>query len=208
MRISELAERSGVPLATVKYYLREGLLMPGVATAATRAEYDDAHVRRLGIIRALLERVGLSVAQARSVLQVVDEPGPDVFERLGRALGSLPPIAPTRDEYPRARAVLERLGQVYDPRYAAVAQLESALEAAEAAGLPASDERIDAYGAAAQRVAEFDLAQLPADPEDALEYAVLGTALYEPVLAALRRLAHQDRAARRFSDGDPGGAAE
>jgi hypothetical protein len=28
---------------------------------------------------------------------------------------------------------------------------------------------------------------------DAVEYAVLGTALYEPVMLALRRLAHQHR---------------
>lgn len=198
MRISELSDRTGVPLATVKYYLREGLLMPGVATSATRAEYDEAHVRRLGVIRALLEQVGLSVAQARTVLQIIDSPGPDVFESLGRALGALPPSAPARDDYPRARAVLERLGQLYDPRYTAVAQLEAALEAAEAAGLPVTDERVDVYGAAARRVAEFDLTQIPDDPEGALEYAVLGTALYEPVLAALRRLAHQDVASRRF----------
>ena len=37
MRISELARRSGLPVATVKYYLREGLLPAGEPTAATQA---------------------------------------------------------------------------------------------------------------------------------------------------------------------------
>ena len=37
MRISALAQATGLPVATVKYYLREGLLHPGVATSATQA---------------------------------------------------------------------------------------------------------------------------------------------------------------------------
>ncbi len=39
MLMAELSRRSGVPVATVKYYLREGLLPSGVTTSATRAEY-------------------------------------------------------------------------------------------------------------------------------------------------------------------------
>ena len=68
MRISELASRAGVPLPTVKYYLREGLLMPGRVTSATQAQYDDRHVRRLGLVRALaaqglpLDRINTIVA--------------------------------------------------------------------------------------------------------------------------------------------------
>jgi hypothetical protein len=41
------------------------------------------------------------------------------------------------------------------------------------------------------------------DREAQLGYAVLGTALYDPVVAALRRLAHQDAALRRL-----GGSAD
>jgi len=62
MRISALATAAGLPLATVKYYLREGLLHPGVASSATQASYDEAHVRRLRLIRALTGPVGPSVA--------------------------------------------------------------------------------------------------------------------------------------------------
>ena len=35
MRLAELSERSGVPTATIKYYLREGLLPPGRQVNAT-----------------------------------------------------------------------------------------------------------------------------------------------------------------------------
>jgi len=75
MRISALAAEAGLPLATVKFYLREGLLHPGIATSATQASYDESHVRRLRLIRALTGSVGLSVQQTRLILELVDDPG-------------------------------------------------------------------------------------------------------------------------------------
>ncbi|RXZ72244.1 MerR family transcriptional regulator [Agromyces albus] len=200
MRISALADAVGLPVATVKFYLREGLLQPGVATSATQASYDESHVRRLRLVRALIGSVGLSVQQARAILELVDDPGDDLYSTLGRAVGALPPAVERRegdDPYPRARAALAALGQVFDPEYAAVAQLESALAAAESAGMPISDERLQAYGDLLRKLAAFDLERMPDEPHAAVEYTVLGTALYEPVVVALRRLAHQDEAARR-----------
>ncbi|MFI8354714.1 MerR family transcriptional regulator [Streptomyces cyaneofuscatus] len=64
MRLAELSERSGVPTATVKYYLREGLLPAGRRVSATQAEYDEGHLRRLRLVRAqvatLLTELGWS----------------------------------------------------------------------------------------------------------------------------------------------------
>jgi len=217
MRISQLVEESGVPLATVKYYLREGLLPPGTATTATQGDYGEQHLHRLRVIRALTGAAGLPVQQARAVLALIDTPDGALFDSLGRAVAALPPYAEVDpdDAYPRARAVIERLGQLYDPQYAAVAQLEHALKAAEEAGLPISDERIEVYGRHLHAIAEFDVGQMPgaagdADPDAApgsaaIEYAVLGTALYEPVILAMRRLAHQDVAAALLGDGDGDG---
>ena len=202
MRISALAAAADLPIATVKFYLREGLLHPGVATSATQASYDETHVRRLRLIRALTGTVGLSVQQARTILGLIDDPGDDLYATLGRAVSALPPTTDEAsdddpDPYPRARAALEALGQVYDPHFAAVAQLESALAATEAAGMPISDERLLEYGRRLRQVAAYDLERMPPEPHAAVEYTVLGTALFEPVILALRRLAHQDVAARR-----------
>ncbi|MRG61116.1 MerR family transcriptional regulator [Agromyces sp. CFH 90414] len=205
MRISALAAEAGMPVATVKFYLREGLLHAGTPTSATQAVYDASHVRRLHLVRALLGSAGLSVQQARTIVAVIEAPGDDLYHALGRAVGALPPTpavpaaaADGGEPFPRARAALESLGQVYDPDFAAVAQLESALASAEAAGLPVDDERLEQYGRHLAALAEFDLDRLPADPASAVEYTVLGTALHEPVLLALRRLAHQDAAVRRL----------
>ena len=213
-----------MPLATVKYYLREGLLPPGIATTATQADYGEKHLHRLRVIRALTGAAGLPVQQAKAVLALIDSPDGDLFDALGRAVAALPPYAESDpdDDYPRARAVIDRLGQVYDPRYAGVAQLEHALRAAEEAGLP--DQRrphrrlraplctpwpSSTWGSMPGGSGEMpggavgqtrgsairDAADASASASAAIEYAVLGTALYEPVILALRRLAHQDVAA-------------
>ena len=184
MRVSELVARTGIPLATVKYYLREGLLMPGEATSATQARYGEKHVERLGLVKALAG-AGLPIPRIREILRLVDHPGGSLFEMLGEAIAQLPPYLDAAvddgDEFPRARAVLDRLGQVYDPRYVAVGQLERALEGLEEAGLPMTDERLDAYGRHVRGIAEIDIGLMPTEStEDAIRYAVLGTAIYEP----------------------------
>ena len=108
MRISALAAEAGLPVATVKFYLRQRLMHPGIATSATQANYDESHVRRLRVIRALTGSVGLSVQQARTILELIDDPGDDLYTTLGRAVGALPPTAVA----PGDAAVQETLPQV------------------------------------------------------------------------------------------------
>jgi DNA-binding transcriptional MerR regulator len=73
MLVSELAERADVPLATVKYYLREGLLPPGDVVGPRRAEYNEAHVQRLRILRLLREIGGVPVSSLRVVMDALDD---------------------------------------------------------------------------------------------------------------------------------------
>lgn len=218
MRVSELSRLSAVPVPTIKYYLREGLLPAGEQRGATQADYGDTHVARLRLIRSLADVAGLSIIMIKRILTLAESPSGDLFDTLGQAISALPPYVPGSSddpgrELPRARDAITRLGWTYDPGYAATAQLERAIAAVEEAGIPLSDQRLEAYATALHGLAEFDLAAMPgADgassiPAAAVEYAVLGTALYEPVILALRRLAHQDVAARalggRSADPDP-----
>ena len=46
MRISQLSAQTGIPVATIKFYLRENLLHDGARTSATQAQYDESHVAR------------------------------------------------------------------------------------------------------------------------------------------------------------------
>jgi DNA-binding transcriptional MerR regulator len=192
MKISELSERSGVPVATVKFYIREGMLPRGESVSATRAEYGEEHLARLRLIAALADVRGLPLVRVREVLDLVDSPLDDPMETLGRAVGALPPyVDGGRDDYPRAREAIAALGLTYDPDFTAVAQLDEALRALDAAGLDASPAVLGRYGGAMRQVAAEEVAPLAGmSPADAVSYAVLGTAMYEPVMLALRRLAH------------------
>jgi AcrR family transcriptional regulator len=51
LRISDLERRSGFSRRTIHFYLRDGLLHPPVKTGRTMAYYDEAHLRKLELIR-------------------------------------------------------------------------------------------------------------------------------------------------------------
>lgn len=104
MRLSELSERSGVSTATIKYYLREGLVPPGRQINATTAEYDEEHLRLLRLVRAMIQVGKLPVATVREILGHVDDDSLGRTMRLGAALWALPqvPEPDAEDEYVRA----------------------------------------------------------------------------------------------------------
>jgi DNA-binding transcriptional MerR regulator len=56
LKIAELAERSGVTIATLKHYLREGLIAPVKKTGRTMSWYDDRTVARVRVIKELQQR--------------------------------------------------------------------------------------------------------------------------------------------------------
>ena len=200
MQISELARRAGVPVATVKYYLREGLLPAGELTGATRAQYGEEHLERLRLVRALLGPGGLSIARARAVLAAVDTPDTSVHAALGAAHRALPGVGVEGTaDLEQARAVLRRRGWRVAEDSPALGALAAALEALRAAGAAPADELLDRYAEAAGRIGERDVADVPTGSvAEAVRFVVVNTVLLEPVLLALRRLAQEDASRRRF----------
>ncbi|RFA14995.1 hypothetical protein B7R22_07625 [Subtercola boreus] len=200
MRISQLSEKSGVPVATIKYYLREGLLHDGVLTSATQAHYGEEHVERLRLVRALLDSGGLSVAGARAVIEQLETPHRHVAEVLGIAQSSVTPDAASGIELDRAAGLVARWGWGSDPGdTASLGALEHALAGLDAAGFDLPEGVLDQYAAHMAAIAAEEVAEIPTESVDAaVRYVVLGTVLVEPLLLALRRLAQQDASGRRF----------
>ena len=83
MRLSELSARSGVPIPTIKFYLRERLLPPGTSTAPNQAAYGPQHLLWLRLIRVLTGIGQLSIAALRKVLQALDDPAVPTRELYG-----------------------------------------------------------------------------------------------------------------------------
>jgi DNA-binding transcriptional MerR regulator len=209
MRISELSRVSDVPVATIKFYLREGLLPAGARTSPNQAQYDDAHLQRLRLIRALIGVGGLSLAAARDVLRQIDEPTGLTLDLLGTAHQVVAPDLPDDVDLLPAVRLLRRWGwdscaDAVDTGDAgriddAVAALAVALTALDDAGFEVDVPRLDIYAEAMMQVARAEIAGLPTESAAAaVRYVVLGTVLVEPVLLALRRLAQREASADRF----------
>jgi DNA-binding transcriptional MerR regulator len=199
VRISELSTRSGVPVATIKYYLREKLLPEGQRSSPTQAAYTEAHVQRLGVIRALVD-AGVGIAGVRKVVGVLEEPPENPYDLLGAANAAVTPEVSADIDLTAAQAILERMGGTPDAcapdQIAAVAH---ALAALDRAGFVVPDDVMDAYVEHLGALAEAELAATPQTSiEDAVRYVVLGTALVEPLILALRRVGEQVAASRRF----------
>ena len=208
MQLSALAEATGVSIPTIKFYLREGVLPRGEAVSATRAEYTEEHVKRIRLITALTDVRSLPMARVKEILGLVDAPLRDPSESLSRAIGALPPyVADSADgDYPLAREAIAALDFVYDTRSAAVKQLNSAIQAVKDADLFWEADDIAFYGQLAMTIAQRELQPLATmNPRDIVGFAVMGTAMYEPIILAMRRLAHQTLNTRAMQQrGAPG----
>jgi DNA-binding transcriptional MerR regulator len=208
MRMAELSRESGVPVATIKYYLREGLLPPGERTSPNQARYDGTHVRRLKLVRALVDVGGLSIAQVAEILAAIADRN-TTHDVLGLAQHGLSmPKAEASDE---AREwAMERVGDIarergweIKPGDPVVESLVGVLCTFRELGHEALLNQLDHYYAElADRIAESDLGTIAdlATMESIVEYAVVGTVLGDALLVTLRRLAHQNHSRRFFGE--------
>lgn len=200
--MAELSERSGLPVATIKYYLREGLLPPGAAVGATRARYGEQHLRRLRLIRALVDVAQLRLEVVRSVLRAV-ETADSRHTAIGaahRQLTAADGPDPTPESLAAVDALLARRGWAMAPGNRLRPALAQSLDTIAGLGFPVGADLLDAYAQAMTTVAEVELDELDnVDRDSAVEHAIIGVLLLEPVLLTIRRIAEQNASLTRFS---------
>jgi DNA-binding transcriptional MerR regulator len=202
-----------VPISSIKFYIREGLLAAGERRGPNQADYGEAHLERLDLIRALREVGGLSVELTKHVLSAVDQPRWQVHP-LDLALEAIYAKAPAPSDdpdYQRARSEVHAfLGALpwTVPGDEAVYERDIVdalvkIRRYAWADFPAS--ALEGYARAAWAISAFEFDDIPGglDPiavragrADAVKDAVLGTVLFEPILLALRRHAHRARMMR------------
>jgi DNA-binding transcriptional MerR regulator len=122
LRISELAERSEVPVATIRHYLREGLLPEPVKTSRNMAYYPPEFVDRirlikqlqeerfmpLRVIRDLLEREEAQPERLRAMIELEDR----ILERALAGERERIPAGEVRSRYEIPDEVLDRLAEL------------------------------------------------------------------------------------------------
>jgi DNA-binding transcriptional MerR regulator len=207
LRVGELSGRTGVSVASIKYYLREGMLAPGERTGPNQASYGEAHVRRLRLVRALLDVGGLSVAATKEVLAAVDDHTLSLHEVLGvtqDALVSGPePIEDDATARARERmaALVARRGWWVDGRNPGWRAAIDILATVERLGHPELADAVDLYAEAMDGVAREEVGSVVAGAarEDAVEGAITGIVLGGALLSAVRAMAQENASARRLS---------
>lgn len=202
MKMAELSAETGVAVATVKYYIREGLLPPGERTSVNQAQYGEAHVKRIRLIRALTEIAELPISEVRRVVEALDE-GRSAPEALGAAQDALTSRyregrGEERGDRLLAELVTRRGWQIMAESPTRTMAAE-ALAAVDEAGLLGIKEHLDDYAAAAENVARTDLETIEEfqEREDLVYGAAIGTVLRRPLLDALIMLAQQHETIRR-----------
>ncbi len=205
MRVSELSRESGVSVASIKYYVREGLLPAGEATAVNQADYGEAHLRRLSLIRALIDIGGLSVATAKEILQAVDTPDVPlaaVFGRAQRAVSQADLYERTGSEAARRRvdALIGDKGWLVSSKNPGRTAAANVIDAFLDSGHGSLLDLFEDYADAALAVAEADLSavQRQSDVSAMADTVVAGTVLGDALFAALRRIAQEHVTAVRF----------
>lgn len=192
MQISELAERTGVGVPTLKFYLREEVLPPGRLISRTRADYDETHVERVRLVRALTDVAGLPIARIRSVVAALEDPDIEAAELMGYAQRAMADDDARPEPDGGAREWARQRGWRFVPDEPLLGRLEVVLSACADAGVPVSTTRLDAYADASELIARADLASVPDDREGAVRQVVVGTVLSDQLLQVLRRLAQQN----------------
>jgi DNA-binding transcriptional MerR regulator len=204
VRIAELSRRSGVAVPTIKFYLREGMLPPGERTSPNQAQYDDGHVRRLRMVRAMIDIGGLSVAAVRDILTTVDSPTDDIDKLMGTVSIGMIDAPKEVDETAMAEvgALLTELGWACNPEHPSVRSLALVLTAARELGHERIIDAIRRYAKACELIAAVDLDYVEAvtEVDHILESVVIGTVLGDSAIGALRRLAQTVESGRRHAE--------
>ncbi|WP_344024594.1 MerR family transcriptional regulator [Pseudonocardia kongjuensis] len=205
MRVSELSRSSEVPVATIKYYLREGLLHRGETTSPNQARYDESHLRRLRLIRALVEVGGLPIAVVRDVLAAVDDPDTGLHRMLGRTVYAVTGTGDGGGAFAEraeadVRALTAHLGWRVSDRAPALAGARSVLARMHELGHPPDADTLQRWAEAADRIGEADLDAVGrvADREGVAETALVATVLGDALIAALRRIAQESHSSSRY----------
>ncbi len=119
LRMGELAEASGVSAATIKHYLREGLLPEPVKTSRNMAYYPAEFVERIRLIKQLQEERFMPLRVIKDLLEedperarALIELGDSLLARVRAGEQERISAAEVRGRYDVPEEVLDRLAEL------------------------------------------------------------------------------------------------
>ncbi len=73
MAISELSDLSGIPISTIKFYLRKDLIPKPSKERGTRAYYSLKHLDRLKLIKKIQHEGNIPLEKIKGIIKLIDE---------------------------------------------------------------------------------------------------------------------------------------
>ncbi|VXB64729.1 Transcriptional regulator [Arthrobacter sp. 9AX] len=206
MQLQELSERAKTPTASIKFYLREGLLPVGETIHATRAQYSERHVERLELIQVLRRVVGLTIEQIRSLVRMADDRAPrlSLLAAVQRVVLKLDAPGTGSGEAGAAPSdAVVRLRRWPDYPSEARDALNAHLQLMDSLNIKVGEELLDIYSRAMDDVARFDIAvtAAPGSADRLILTAAVGMHMHSQLLLRLLALAQTSHSIRRFEPG-------
>lgn len=206
MRLSELSEATATTPASIKFYLREGLLHAGQMVNPTRAVYGEEHVRRLRLIQGLRTVIGLGLHDVWRIIDAADGADSSPQQRLA-LLATVQSVVlgfegAEEPESAEGRALVRAMGWP-DERSEARAAVDRHLGVMRELGVTAGADVLEAYGRAADSIAAFQLDSTHerATIEEVILMAAVGMHLHNQLILKVIALAQASRSIRRYGAG-------
>ncbi|MDT9687542.1 MerR family transcriptional regulator [Streptomyces sp. P9(2023)] len=201
--LDALSRRTRVPVRTLRSYQDLDLL-------PTLSDYDESHVRRVALVKALLDIGGLPHAEVHRLVRRVVEERPEASELLRLTQYALPtPGSASPDqEWEWAQAWLSGLIRSWgwqvgpdNPAWQTLCQVAIACRSLDHQDIP---RLFHAYAENLEAIARLEMQILREqdDPESAATRLVTVTALGDIALSAMRRLAHEHFLSSTESDAE------
>ncbi len=183
---------------------------PGKLTSPNQARYGESHLRRLKLVRALIDVGGLSVVATRRVLEQISAPDIGPHVTLGKTQYALStPKERVRDERWQAAAdetaaLIDRRGWRVRPGNPARDILTELVVTVRELGQQDVLELLDGYAECAERLAAADIGLVShrSSVDSMLEAVVVVTVLGDVMIHALRRLAQEHASEATFEQGN------
>jgi DNA-binding transcriptional MerR regulator len=201
VKLGELARESGATTATLKFWMREGVLPSGELRNQTTAVYGQRHLDRIALIQTLRTEFDAPIAGIRELTALIDRPDAvplDIMEAC-QVIATGLAVGEAHDEYAGIIGELhDRVGWIRFDSLAAGA-LAHALAASARVGYPYRIEVLEEYARMLGPIAETDLGLI--QPEGTLDVMarnlLVAAAAQNRVLVAMNQLAHTAAAVRR-----------
>lgn len=206
MKLSQLARRTGASTASIKFWIRSGILPAGELRNQTTAVYEEHHVERIALIQTLRSDFDASTEGMHALTDLVDDPGATLLDIMEAcqvlATGMVVSTEPDDEQSALIGELQERMGWL---RFDSVASsaLARALAGSARAGYAYDLDDLMHYAQALEPIATADIGSIhPEGTRDVVARNVLvAAAAQHRVLVAMNQLAHTAAAIRTATRG-------